>query len=470
MNLANEESSYPTPARPLKEIFHFSHFTHLYRIYVPAAILTGIVCGLFMVLFALLVDFLITILSWIPLFVAPLLGGLFSGAMIYFGAREVEGSGISKAIELTHNPAEIHPRTAVTKLLATSVSIGSGNPVGQEGPAVLIGASIGNFIGRRLGHKNPSHLRVFLMMGSAAATAAIYKAPLGGTLFAAEAPYKRDAQLGFFVPMVLASITSYLVFGVILGIRPLFDFEASLDFTLAIVPTVILLGLIAGGIAIFFAVFLMQTRNFFKLELPDWADPIAGSFFASVVLFIGAVIFDPSLTLAGLGFNVISHIATSQVPIIVLLMLMMGKLFATSFAVAGRVSGGVLSSSIFVGAMLGAVFGEIFAPAYVPAFIVLGMGAVLAANTNTPVASTVLLLEISQTFDLLIPLVICICVAYLVAGGTSLYEGQKLSREDEGPGFIAMVKTDSLPFSSKASDAVNRVENKAKKHEADVGE
>ena len=413
-----------------------------------------------MVVFRLIIDFMILGLSWMPIYIAPLIGGMFSGALIYFGAREVEGSGISKAIELMHNPEDIHSRTSVTKMLATSVSIGSGNPVGQEGPAVLIGAAIGNFIGRHLGYDEPSHLRVFLMMGSAAATAAIYKAPLGGTLFAAEAPYKRDARLGFFVPMVLASITSYLVLGLLLGIHPLFEFEASLDFTLMIVPTVILLGLIAGGVAVFFAVFLMRTRNFFRMSLPDWADPIAGSLFACVILFIGAMVLDPTLTLAGLGFDVISHIATSPVPIATLVLLLMGKLFASSFAVAGKVSGGVLASSIFVGAMLGAIFGEIFAPAYVPAFTVLGMGAVLAANTNTPIASTVLLLEISQTFDLLIPLVICICVAYLVTGGTSLYEGQKLTREDEGPGFIAMVKADSMPCIDQPNRPMNEMENK----------
>ncbi|MHA1812495.1 MAG: hypothetical protein ACTSYX_03565, partial [Candidatus Thorarchaeota archaeon] len=75
--------------------------------------------------------------------------------------------------------------------------------------------------------------------------------------------------------------------------------------------------------------------------------------------------------------------------------------------------------------------------------------------TNTPIASTVLLLEISQTFDLLIPLVICICVAYLVAGGTSLYEGQKLTREDEGPGFYALVKAGTFPGSRKTSNQIN---------------
>jgi len=49
------------------------------------------------------------------------------------------------------------------------------------------------------------------------------------------------------------------------------------------------------------------------------------------------------------------------------------------------------------------------------------------------------MLEMSQNFDLVIPLVICICVSYLVSGGTSLYEGQKISRDDETPGFYANV-------------------------------
>ncbi len=133
-------------------------------------------------------------LSWIPIYIAPLVGGVLSGGFIYLGLREIEGSGISKAIELTHDPGELHMRTVLTKMVATSVSIGSGNPVGREGPAVLIGAAIGNYIGRKLGYRDASHLRTFLMMGSAACTAGIYGAPLGGALFATEAPYKSDAN------------------------------------------------------------------------------------------------------------------------------------------------------------------------------------------------------------------------------------------------------------------------------------
>jgi len=443
---------------PLKELFHFTHFARFYRLYVPASILVGLVCGIYMVAFQLLIDGTTILFSPLPVYIAPIIGGLFSGALIYFGRREIQGSGISKAIEMTHKPSGLPRGTTLSKMIATSVSIGSGNPVGREGPAVLIGAGLGNHIGRRLGFTEDAHLRVFLMMGSAAATAGIYKAPLGGALFATEAPYKRDARLGYFVPTVIAALTSFVVFSGLYSFftqnnaGPLFTFEAVFEYTLAVTPFLVFFGIIAGLISILFAVSLMATRNFFTLKFPDWADPIFGSFLACVVIFIVAMIADPSMTIAGMGYGVINTLAEHPQPIFIVIILLFGKLFASSFVVAGRVSGGVLASSLFVGAMLGSLFGEIFFPENIPAFIVLGMGAVLAANTNTPVATTIMMLEMSLSFDLVIPLVICISVSYLVSAGTSLYEGQKISRDDESSDFFAPLNVipESKPSYDKA--------------------
>lgn len=445
-NLAGEDGEKVVEnVQPLRELFHFAHFSKFYRLYVPASILVGVACGLFMVLLQILIESATMMFSVLPIFVAPLIGGVFSGVLIYFGRTEIQGSGISKAIEMTHKPSSLRKGTTVTKLLATSVSIGSGNPVGREGPAVLIGAGVGNAIGRRLGFRDDAHLRVFLMMGSAAATAGIYRAPLGGALFATEAPYRRDARLGYFVPTVIAALSSFVVFVGLYplitgnGAGPLFTFDAAFNLTLADIPLLILFGLAAGLISILFAVSLMATRNFFTLKLPDWADPVFGSLLACGVIFVTSLFVDPTLTIAGMGYEVINTLASHPAPILMILILLFGKLFASSFVVGGRVSGGVLASSLFVGAMLGSIFGEIFFPANVPAFMVLGMGAVLAATTNTPVATTIMMLEMSHSFDLVIPLVICICVSYLVSGGTSLYEGQKISRDDETPGFFANV-------------------------------
>jgi CIC family chloride channel protein len=428
---------------PLKDLFHIGHFTRFYKLYVPASILVGFVCGLFMVTFQILIDITTFAFSSLPVFLAPLIGGFFSGVLIYIGRNEIQGSGISTAIEMTHKPSGLRKGTTITKMLATSVSIGSGNPVGREGPAVLIGAGVGNQIGRRLGFNEPSHLRVFFMMGSAAATAGIYKAPLGGALFATEAPYKRDARLGYFVPTVIAAITSFIVFiGIYSFVFPgssshIFTFIASYQYTLAETPLLVFFGIVAGLVSILFAVSLMATRNFFTVRLPDWADPIVGSALACVVIFIASLIAAPNLTIAGMGYEVINFLAENPQPLIVLVILLFSKLFASSFVVAGRVSGGVLASSLFVGAMLGSLFGQIFHPEQTAAFMVLGMGAVLAATTNTPVATTVMMLEMSLSFDLVIPLVICITVSYLVSAGTSLYEGQKISRADESIDFYA---------------------------------
>ena len=430
---------------PIREIFHFTHFKSFYRLYVPIAIVIGVVAGLAMVIFQWLIEGFTQAFSVLPIYVAPIIGGAFSGLLIYFGRDEVQGSGISTAIEMTHEPRGLKSGTAITKLAATSLSIGSGNPVGREGPAILIGAAIGNSVGRRLGFHEDSHLRVFLMMGSAAATAGIYKAPLGGALFATESPYRRDARLGYFVPTVIAALTSYIVYVLVWGIDPILQFGASFDLTLEVLPLLVVFGIVAGLISITFAVVLMATRNFFTVKLPNWFDPIAGSFLACITIFIIGVAVDPSLTIAGIGYEVINSLATSNVSITVLVVLLIGKLFASSFVVAGRVSGGVLASSLFVGAMLGAIFGEVFYPDSVGAFIVLGMGAVLAATTNTPVATTVMMLEMSHSFDLIIPLALCVSVAYLVSGGTSLYEGQKVSREDEEDGYYELVESKPDP-------------------------
>jgi CIC family chloride channel protein len=425
--------------QPLRDLFHFAHFSRFYRLYVPASVLVGAVCGFLMVVFQLLIDGFTLAVSFagIPLFVAPLIGGALSGALIYMGRKEIQGSGISKAIEMTHKPSSLRPGTTFTKLFATSVSIGTGNPVGREGPAVLMGAAVGNNIGRGLGFKEDSYLRVFLMMGSAACTAGIYKAPLGGALFATEAPYRRDARLGYFVPTVIAALTSFAIFSWLYpllsgnGSGPLFTFSAEFDFQLMHIPLLVFFGVVAGLVSILFAVSLMATRNFFTKRLPDSLDPLFGSLLACVVIFLTSLVVHPSLTIAGMGYEVIEFLAANPQPLIIVVVLLFGKLFASSFVVAGRVSGGVLASSLFVGAMLGSFFGEVFFPGNLPAFIVLGMGAVLAATTNTPVATTIMMLEMSLSFDLVIPLVICISISYLVSGGSSLYEGQKVSRDDE---------------------------------------
>ncbi|MHA1577028.1 MAG: hypothetical protein ACTSU3_06675, partial [Candidatus Thorarchaeota archaeon] len=112
MSNENPDINVAEKVLPLRDLFHFGHFTHFYKLYVPIAIVIGIASGLSMVAFQLLIDTTTMVFSGLPLFIAPMIGGAFSGLLIYLGRREIQGSGISKAIEMTHKPGAFQSGTA----------------------------------------------------------------------------------------------------------------------------------------------------------------------------------------------------------------------------------------------------------------------------------------------------------------------------------------------------------------------
>ncbi len=411
---------------------HFKEYRIFYKLWVPTAILIGISCGLLMVIFEWLLNLTISAFSIFPQYLTPLVGGLVSSLFIYHGFTEVQGSGVSKAIEAIHNPEDLHARTVVTKLVATVFSIGSGCPVGREGPVILIGGAMGVTLSKYFKQTTQARRRVFLMMGAAACTSAIYKAPLGGALFATEVPFKRDALQVYYIPMIISSIVSYFVFILFYGTQKIFAFEAEMIIEVALLPKIVLFAILAGALGVLFSLVFMVLRKYFRKHIPDQYDPLIGASIASIMIFITTLFAPAQLTIAGLGFSTINHIATNPYPILILLILLLTKLVASSSSVAGSVSGGVMAPALFVGACFGAIFGQLFAPEYIDAFVVLGMGSVLASTTKTPVASTILILELTATLTMAIPLAISVAIAYLVSAGSTLYESQRLSRDDAG--------------------------------------
>ena len=422
----------------VKTALHFREYRIFYKLWVPAAIIIGTSSGLLMVVFEYLLNLATATFSILPQYIAPLIGGVVSSLFIYRGYTEIQGSGVSKAIDMIHNPEELHPRTGITKMVSTVFSIGSGCPVGREGPAILMGSAMGVSISKYFNQTKQNRRRVFLMMGAAACTSAIYKAPLGGALFATEVPFKRDSLQLYYIPMIISSIVSYFVFILFYGTEKIFNFEAEMIIEVSLIPIIVLFAILAGILGLIFSIVFMFLRKYFRSHIQDQFDPIIGAIIASLMIFVSMFVSPPELTIAGLGFSSINYIATNSYPIMILLILLITKLIASSSSVAGSISGGVMAPALFVGACFGAIFGQIFAPEYIDAFVVLGMGSILAATTKTPVASTILILELTSTLTMAIPLAITIAIAYLVSGGSTLYESQKLSREDAGLLFYNM--------------------------------
>ncbi len=147
----------------------------------------------------------------LPLIVAA--GGLISGILVFRFAPEAEGHGTDAAIAaIHHDPRGIRSRIPAVKLVASAVTIGSGGSGGREGPTAQIGAGFGSYLARLL-DLDARDARIAVSSGMGAGIGAIFRAPLGGAVLAAEIPFRDDVDSEALVPAFVASIVAFSVFG-----------------------------------------------------------------------------------------------------------------------------------------------------------------------------------------------------------------------------------------------------------------
>src|SRR6516164_9231061 len=242
-----QPSPFSHPLRWFPEFLEFGkrRFRAQGRV-LGAAVLVGIVAGLGGVAFTLagqvVVRFTLEGLAgyvaegpggephsaWIPdvhapfrpwlLLMVPTAGGLVSGYLVFRFAPEAEGHGTDAAIAAYHvGQGNIRPRVPLIKLVASALTIGTGGSGGREGPIAQIGAGFGSLLATLLGYR-AAERRVLLAAGMGAGIAAIFRAPLAGTLFAAEILYcSPEFEPEVILPAGLASVVSYCTFGVVMN-------------------------------------------------------------------------------------------------------------------------------------------------------------------------------------------------------------------------------------------------------------
>ena len=172
-------------------------------------------------------------MSWLPtsahpfypwlLLVIPAVGGLISGVIVFTFAPEAEGHGTDSVIAAYHNrQGQIRPRVPLVKIIASSITLGTGGSGGREGPIAQIGAGFGSLLGNLL-RLRPAERRVLMAAGMGAGIGAIFRAPLAGTIFAAEVLYSStEFEPEVIIPAGIASVISYCVYGLFSGWEPLF--------------------------------------------------------------------------------------------------------------------------------------------------------------------------------------------------------------------------------------------------------
>ncbi|WP_319458348.1 chloride channel protein [Mycobacterium sp. RTGN4] len=348
------------------------------------------------------------------LLLAPVVAGAVYGPLVHRFAPEARGHGVPEVMyAVSHRGGRIAPQVSLVKALASALCIGGGGSVGREGPIVQIGSAAGSTVAQLLRLDTP-RVRLLVACGAAAGISATFNAPLAGPFFAMELILRNFAAESFGA-VVLASVTADVVGRTLLGDHPFLSLPAFAVRSPVEYLLYVALGIAVGVVGVAFSkvLYLVEDACDWVWRGPEWARPAVGG-----VLLGALLIALPQMY--GVGYPVLENAVEGKYVIGMLLLLMIGKMFATSLTIGIGGSGGVFAPTLFIGAMAGTAFGTIahgLFPAVTEsagAYGLIGMGAALGGATGAPITAVIILFELTGEYSIILPLM----VAVVMAAGT----------------------------------------------------
>lgn len=378
---------------------------------------------------------------WWMVIAIPTLGGLFSGWLVFTFAPEAEGHGTDAMIRSFHKGGGwIRTRVPFIKTIASIVTIGTGGSAGQEGPIAQIGAGFGSYLARVL-RLPASERRILMLAGAAGGVGAIFRAPLGGALFAGEVLYSSTAfEAAALLPCLASAIIAYSTFALFVTPRPVFAMPALTFQGLTDLPMYVGLTLLCTAVGWLYtrAFYGFRDRFFHPLPFSRKLKPALGG----AMLGVLALAF-PQVMAGGYGW--VQWGAIGEPPYLLtsgesafvpnmsawlLLSVALAKIVATSFTISSGGSGGVFGPSMLIGGMLGGAYGQAihglgFGESIPPsAFVLVGMGGFFAGVSKTPLTSIVMVSEMTGSYSLLVPLMLACGLNVALSRHWTMYEEQ----------------------------------------------
>ncbi|MBX6771063.1 MAG: chloride channel protein [Chloroflexi bacterium] len=362
------------------------------------------------------------------------LGGLLSGLIVFRFAPEAEGHGTDAAIAaIHHHRGQIRARVPLVKVIASAITIGAGGSAGREGPTAQISAGFGSLLGDLL-HLPDADRRIAVAVGIGAGIGAIFRAPLGGAVLAAEILYLHDLEVEALIPSLIASIVGYSIFGAVNGFQPIFGDQTRFGYTQPVqLVYYAILGIVCGLVGILYArCFYGTSRLFQRLHLPRTIKPALGG------LAVGALgLVMPPVLSTGYGWvQIVMGPGLLALPLWIVLLLPFAKILATSLSIGSSGSGGIFGPGMVIGAAVGASLWRLGysilpgLPAEPAPFVIVGMMALFGGIAHAPLAVMLMVAEMTGNLSLLAPAMLAVGLAYLIVGDATIYASQLGTRAD----------------------------------------
>ncbi len=345
-------------------------------------------------------------------------------------APEAGGSGIP---EIEGALEELRPvrwwRVLPVKFIGGMGTLGAGMVLGREGPTVQLGGNVGRMVVDIFRLKSAEGRHTLLATGAAAGLSAAFNAPLAGILFIIE---EMRPQFRYNLVSIKAVFTGVIMSSIVFRI---FNGEGAVievgKLTNAPVNTLwlyLVLGMIFGVVGPLFNTLVLRTQDMFQRihggNVTKWV--LVGGLIGGLCGILGLI--EPEA--AGGGFGLIPLAAAGHYSVGLLLFLFVARTITTLLCFSSGAPGGIFAPMLALGTLLGTAFGMAAAanfPGYhleAGTFAIAGMGALLAASVRAPLTGIVLVLEMTDNYQLILPMIITCLGATLLAqflGGKPLY-------------------------------------------------
>lgn len=374
----------------------------------------------------------------------PLAGALALGLFLHRLATHDRKVGIVHVMErLNYHQGYISVRSAMVQFITGVSTVVTGQSAGREGPAVHLGAAFSSLMGQWMRLPNNS-IRTLVACGCAAAISASFNTPISGVIFAMEVVMMEYTIAGF-TPIILAAVSAAIVSQAIYGSEPAFSVPALTMNSLMEIPWILVIAIIIGVAAAVF-IQLVDTMGRYHHRPVLLRLAVCGLLMVPFALLIPEVM--------GIGYDTVDLAIHGHLTFWLLLGAGIAKLMITSLTIGLGMPSGVIGPTIFMGATLGGAMGLIgaqIAPetaSSVGFYAMLGMGAMMGAVLQAPLAALMALMELTRNPHIMLPGMLIITTASLV---TSEAFGKKSL-------FLTILKNQGLSYqNSPVIQALRRV-------------
>ncbi len=343
-------------------------------------------------------------------------GGVLAGLALAWGqrwaARDVQGGRFTDYLAAARAGAvDLNDRGTWVRSLSALLSVGSGASIGREGPMIQLSAWLASRLARSVALSDEQR-RVILICGIACGIGSVYHAPVAGLVFVLE------LALGFLsasmvAPVLMAAATAGIV-SHLLDPAPLYAMPA-VQLEPSNLGMGFIVGLVCGGLGWLMLALVDRLRAAFqRIDSLALRLGLGGLLAGSLSAFVPEV--------WGNGFSTISHLLNGQVLWPWVLAILAAKFAATLFNTGSGAVGGMFTPTLFVGATTGFSLAHV-AGLWLPAdwvgnpltLAVIGMSAMLSAVTHAPLMAIVMVLEMTNQFQLTVPVMLACGVAHAIS-------------------------------------------------------